>query len=53
MVNTHAVFLPIPRLIERERLVDPDGRMWHRLLTSTGQPDFVSCECDEPRRDVV
>jgi 6-phosphofructokinase 1 len=42
MVNTHAVFLPIPRLIERERLVDPDGRMWHRLLTSTGQPDFVS-----------
>tara|TARA_B110000977_G_scaffold132451_1_gene168653 strand:- start:4918 stop:5913 length:996 start_codon:yes stop_codon:yes gene_type:complete len=40
MVNTHAVFLPIPRLIERERLVDPDGRMWHRLLTSTGQPDF-------------
>jgi 6-phosphofructokinase 1 len=42
MVNTHAVFLPIPRLIERERLVDPDGRMWHRLLTSTGQPDFQS-----------
>ena len=40
MVNTHAVFLPIPRLIERERTVDPDGRMWHRLLTSTGQPDF-------------
>ena len=30
------------RLIERERLVDPDGRMWHRLLTSTGQPDFQS-----------
>ena len=42
MVNTHAVFLPIERLIEKERLVDPDGRMWHRLLTSTGQPDFVS-----------
>jgi len=41
MVNTHAVFLPIERLIEKERLVDPDGRMWHRLLTSTGQPDFA------------
>jgi 6-phosphofructokinase 1 len=40
MVNTHAVFLPIERLIEKERLVDPDGRMWQRLLTSTGQPDF-------------
>ena len=44
MVNTHAVFLPIERLIEKERLVDPDGRMWHRLLTSTGQPDFAMNE---------
>lgn len=42
VVNTHAVFLPIERLIEKERLVDPDGRNWHRLLTATGQPDFVS-----------
>lgn len=42
MVNNHAVFLPIERLIEKERLVDPDGRNWHRLLTATGQPDFVS-----------
>uniref|UniRef100_A0A7S0T0J5 Phosphofructokinase domain-containing protein n=1 Tax=Mantoniella antarctica TaxID=81844 RepID=A0A7S0T0J5_9CHLO len=42
MVNTHAVFLPIERLIEKERLVDPDGKNWHRLLTATGQPDFVS-----------
>ena len=39
----HARRVPAPpRLIERERLVDPDGRMWHRLLTSTGQPDFQS-----------
>ena len=41
MVNTHAVFLPIPRLIERERLVDPDGRMWHRLSPRRVSP--ISC----------
>jgi 6-phosphofructokinase 1 len=39
-VSAHTAFLPIPRMIERERLVDPDGRMWHRTLASTGQPDF-------------
>ena len=52
MVNTHAVFLPIPRLIERERLVDSDGRMWHRLLTSTGQPDF-QCRTTRRRGNVI
>jgi len=39
-VSAHTAFLPIPRMIEHERLVDPDGRMWHRTLASTGQPDF-------------
>ncbi|TQD91383.1 hypothetical protein C1H46_023062 [Malus baccata] len=39
--NTHYVYLPIPEVISHPRLVDPNSRMWHRCLTSTGQPDFI------------
>ncbi|KAK7819419.1 atp-dependent 6-phosphofructokinase 5 [Quercus suber] len=39
--NTHYVYLPIPEVISYPRLVDPNSRMWHRCLTSTGQPDFL------------
>ncbi|GLJ13002.1 hypothetical protein SUGI_0203080 [Cryptomeria japonica] len=38
--NTHYVYLPIPEVIQYARAVDPNSRMWHRCLTSTGQPDF-------------
>lgn len=38
--NTHYVYLPIPEVISYPRLIDPNSRMWHRCLTSTGQPDF-------------
>lgn len=38
--NTHYVYLPIPEVIQYARNVDPNSRMWHRCLTSTGQPDF-------------
>ncbi|KAK1290179.1 hypothetical protein QJS10_CPB18g01365 [Acorus calamus] len=38
--NTHYVYLPIPEVISSPRMVDPNSRMWHRCLTSTGQPDF-------------
>ncbi|KAL5230111.1 hypothetical protein ABZP36_028887 [Zizania latifolia] len=38
--NTHNVYLPIPEVIKSTRFVDPNSRMWHRCLTSTGQPDF-------------
>ncbi|BBN00273.1 hypothetical protein Mp_1g27810 [Marchantia polymorpha subsp. ruderalis] len=40
LVNTHYVFLPIPKVIEVARKVDPNSNMWHRTVTSTGQPDF-------------
>ncbi|CAM6095895.1 unnamed protein product [Calypogeia fissa] len=40
--NNHYVYLPIPEVIAHARNVDPDSRMWHRCLTSTGQPDFFS-----------
>ncbi|KAI8536384.1 hypothetical protein RHMOL_Rhmol10G0252900 [Rhododendron molle] len=39
--NTHYVYLPIPEVISYPRVVDPNSRMWHRCLTSTGQPDFI------------
>ncbi|KAJ3677362.1 hypothetical protein LUZ60_003086 [Juncus effusus] len=39
--NTHYVYMPIPEVISAPRTVDPNSRMWHRCLTSTGQPDFV------------
>ncbi|KAJ6678784.1 hypothetical protein OIU85_009267 [Salix viminalis] len=39
--NTHYVYFPIPEVISYPRAVDPNSRMWHRCLTSTGQPDFV------------
>ncbi|XP_047312895.1 ATP-dependent 6-phosphofructokinase 5, chloroplastic-like [Impatiens glandulifera] len=39
--NTHFVYLPIPEVISYPRIVDPNSRMWHRCLTSTGQPDFL------------
>jgi len=39
--NTHYAYFPIPEVISHPRLVDPNSRMWHRCLTSTGQPDFI------------
>lgn len=38
--NTHYVYLPITEVIHTPRTVNPNSRMWHRCLTSTGQPDF-------------
>ncbi|XP_068642933.1 ATP-dependent 6-phosphofructokinase 5, chloroplastic-like [Aristolochia californica] len=39
--NSHYVYLPIHEVIASPRYVDPNSRMWHRCLTSTGQPDFI------------
>lgn len=45
--NTHYAYFPITEVISHPQLVDPNSRMWHRCLTSTGQPDFawpfISC----------
>ncbi|KAM7515765.1 hypothetical protein LguiA_005348 [Lonicera macranthoides] len=30
--NTHYVYLPIPEVISYPRVVDPNSRMWHRVL---------------------
>ncbi|KAL3684843.1 hypothetical protein R1sor_002865 [Riccia sorocarpa] len=40
LVNTHYVFLPIPKVIETARKVDPNSIMWHRTVSATGQPEF-------------
>lgn len=39
--NTHYAYFPIPEVISHPKLVDSNSRMWHRCLTSTGQPDFI------------
>ncbi|KAL3630493.1 ATP-dependent 6-phosphofructokinase 5, chloroplastic [Castilleja foliolosa] len=39
--NTHYVYFPITEVIAQPKVVDPNSRMWHRCLTSTGQPDFI------------
>ncbi|KAG1334622.1 ATP-dependent 6-phosphofructokinase 5, chloroplastic [Cocos nucifera] len=39
--NTHYVYFPISEVISYAKQVDPNSRMWHRCLTSTGQPDFI------------
>ncbi|KAH6760125.1 phosphofructokinase 5, partial [Perilla frutescens var. frutescens] len=39
--NTHYAYFPIPEVIAQPRVLDPNSRMWHRCLTSTGQPDFI------------
>ncbi|CAI7799812.1 unnamed protein product [Closterium sp. NIES-53] len=41
LVNSHYAYIPIPEVIRHARPVDPNGRMWHRCLTATGQPDFI------------
>ncbi|KAM3195682.1 hypothetical protein ACQJBY_071687 [Aegilops geniculata] len=38
--NTHYVYLPVTQVITAPKRVNHEGRMWHRCLTSTGQPDF-------------
>jgi 6-phosphofructokinase 1 len=40
VINTHYCFLPIPIVIRKPRMVDPNSVMYHRCVTSTGQPDF-------------
>ncbi|CAF2249074.1 unnamed protein product [Brassica napus] len=41
IINNHYAYLPIPEVIAYDKSVDPNSRMWHRCLTSTGQPDFL------------
>ncbi|KAG2319090.1 hypothetical protein Bca52824_012303 [Brassica carinata] len=42
IINNHYAYLPIPEVIAYDKSVDPNSRMWHRCLTSTGQPDFCN-----------
>eukprot|EP00741_Cyanophora_paradoxa_P009724 tig00001623_g9421.t1 len=40
LVNQRVVMIPFGDICGRPQRVDPRGRMWGRLLTSTGQPDL-------------
>mmetsp|Transcript_23289 Transcript_23289/g.28140 ORF Transcript_23289/g.28140 Transcript_23289/m.28140 type:complete len:558 (+) Transcript_23289:99-1772(+) len=39
-VNGRHVFLPIQHVVKQSASVDPQERMWARLMASTGQPGF-------------
>ncbi|KAL0733639.1 hypothetical protein Bca4012_009849 [Brassica carinata] len=41
IINTHYAYLPIPEVIAYPKSVDPNSRMWHRCLTSTGLSSTV------------
>lgn len=44
LVNGHYALLPIERVIEHTRRVDPNGQEWRRLRASNGQPDLSGCQ---------
>ena len=37
---TTDVYLPIPTIIQAPRTVDPKGRVWNRIVKTTGQHKF-------------
>eukprot|EP00898_Chlorokybus_atmophyticus_P001277 jgi/Chlat1/214/Chrsp1S08777 len=40
-VNGRHAYIPIPVVVQRTNQVDIHDRMWARLMSSTGQPDFA------------
>ena len=40
LVNTHYVYLPINIVTTVPKQVNPQGKLWYRLMESTQQPDF-------------
>ncbi|KAL6580626.1 ATP-dependent 6-phosphofructokinase 4, chloroplastic [Orobanche minor] len=43
-VNSRHAYIPISRVTETQNTVKLTDRMWARLLASTNQPSFLSCE---------
>jgi len=42
LVNNRVCYIPIPRLVATSpRVMDPLGRTWERVLSSTGQPQHL------------
>lgn len=39
-VNSHFALFPTPVVLQASRRVDPNGKMWNRLRSSIGQPNF-------------
>lgn len=48
-VNSRHAYIPINRVTETQNTVKLTDRMWARLLTSTNQPSFLSCEVVQER----
>ncbi|GER50820.1 phosphofructokinase 6 [Striga asiatica] len=50
-VNSRHAYIPISRVTETQNTVKLTDRMWARLLASTNQPSFLSCEVVKERVD--
>ncbi|KAI3458357.1 hypothetical protein Pfo_015020 [Paulownia fortunei] len=48
-VNSRQAYIPINRVTETQNTVKVTDRMWARLLASTNQPSFLSCEVVQER----
>ncbi|KAL0321689.1 UNVERIFIED_CONTAM: ATP-dependent 6-phosphofructokinase, chloroplastic [Sesamum calycinum] len=48
-VNSRHAYIPINRVTETQNTVKLTDRMWARLLASTNQPGFLSCEVVQER----
>ncbi|KAH6792788.1 phosphofructokinase 4 [Perilla frutescens var. hirtella] len=48
-VNSRHAYIPISRVTETQNIVKLTDRMWARLLASTNQPSFLSCEVVQER----
>ncbi|KAK6155943.1 hypothetical protein DH2020_010191 [Rehmannia glutinosa] len=48
-VNSRHAYIPISRVTETTNTVKLTDRMWARLLASTNQPSFLSCEVVQER----
>jgi 6-phosphofructokinase 1 len=39
-INNHNVLIPLPRIAGKQAMVDPAGRVWQRVMSSTQQPHW-------------
>jgi 6-phosphofructokinase 1 len=41
-INGHNVLIPLEKIAGIQKRLDPSGRMWQRILSSTQQPDWAA-----------
>jgi 6-phosphofructokinase 1 len=49
-INGHNVMIPLERISGIQKRLDPSGRMWQRILSSTQQPDWAASTVDSTHK---